>query len=398
MRTRTLTFGLLLGFLSSAGGFGCSSSSNAPTDAGKKSDGGDAASSDGKADMASEAGGDAADGGLTPLQLRGQYLVNVVIGCPDCHTPKNAMGQPDMSKFLAGNANFVVLPNGDKLGSRNLTNDATGLKNRTDDEIKNMFQNGKRPIQEAGDAGTSDGGADDGGAADGGDAGAPAGSNAFLNPVMPYYVFHNMTDADANAIVAYLRTVPGVNNEIPRRGPSFDVPAPANYLDPTKIPQPLDSYTGDKASAMRGRYLASESGLCIECHTEHLMSGPDPLDTTKFFQGGEDFSSFFATTLMIHPISANLTSDNATGLGTWTLMDVLNVLKKGKDKEGMGICPPMPVAAYANLADNDATDIANYIKSLPPATNMINDMCSFPPPAPSDGGADGGDAGDAGGN
>jgi hypothetical protein len=429
MRTRTLTLGLLLGFLSSAWGLGCSSSTSNPPDAGKKNDAGsDATSKDGPSDMASEGGaggmtadgGDAStDGGLTVAQARGKYLVNVVIGCPDCHTPMNAMGMPDTTKFLAGNPNFVVLPNGDKLGSRNLTNDPTGLKNRSDDEIKNMFLNGKRPVQGgssdggAADGGASDGGAADGGAADGGssdggagDGGAaPTGSNAFLNPIMPYYVFHNMAADDADAIVAYLRTVPGVNNEIPRRGPSFDVPAPANYLDPTKIPVPPDTYA-DKASAMRGRYLASQSGLCIECHTKHLMGGADPLDTTKFFQGGEDFSAFFATTLMIHPISANLTSDNATGLGTWSLMDVKNVLLMGKDKEGNGICPPMPISSYAHLMDTDATDIANYIKSLPAATNMINDTCSFPPSdggaPPSDGGgADGGSdagSGDAGGN
>jgi len=420
MRTRTLTFGLLVGFLSSAWGLGCGSSSNGPNIKPTGTDGGGDASSDGKGDMkASEGGGDTAtdgsgDGGLTPLQSRGKYLVTTVIGCPDCHTPMNAMGQPDMTKYLAGNPNFVVLPNGDKLGSRNLTNDATGLKNRSDDEIKNMFLNGKRPIQGGtGDGGVADGGstdgaADGGGSADGGstdgggDGGAPAGSNAFLNPVMPYYVFHNMTDDDANAIVAYLRTVPGVNNEIPRRGPSFDVPAPANYLDPTTIPQPLDTYA-DKASAMRGRYLAAESGLCIECHTKHLMPGPDVLDKTKFFQGGEDFSSFFATTLMIHPVSKNLTSDNATGLGMWSLMDVENVLSMGKDKAGNGICPPMPVASYHNLTAADNADIANYIKSLPPATNMITDTCTFPPVQP-DGGTDGGgtdsgtDAGDAGGN
>ena len=94
--------------------------------------------------------------------------------------------------FLAGNPIFVMLPNGDALGTRNLTNDATGLKNRTDAEIKNMFQNGLRPT---------------------------ATGMAPLNPFMPYYVFHNMTDADADAVVAYLRTVPAVTNTIPRRAP-----------------------------------------------------------------------------------------------------------------------------------------------------------------------------------
>ena len=158
---------------------------------------------------------------------------------------------------------------------------------------------------------------------------------------MPYYVFHNMTDDDANAIVAYLRTVPGVNNEIPRRGPSFDVPAPANYLDTTKIPLPLDTYA-DEASALRGRYLASESGLCIECHTKHLMGGADRSTRRSSSRAARTSRRFFATTLMIHPVSKNLTSDTATGLGTWSRDGHRQRALEGKDKAGNGICPPMP--------------------------------------------------------
>ena len=150
----------------------------------------------GKGGSAGGAGG--AGGGLTTVELRGQYLVDHVFACGDCHTPQGPTG-PVAGKYLAGNADFVALPTGDKLGSRNLTNDATGLKNRSDDEIKNMFRNGTRP--------------------------AATGSEP-LNPIMPYYVFHNVTDADADAIVAYLRTVPAVVNDIPRRGATFDVPRP----------------------------------------------------------------------------------------------------------------------------------------------------------------------------
>ena len=46
------------------------------------------------------------------------------------------------------------------------------------------------------------------------------------------------------------------------------------------------------------------------------------------------------------------------------------------------------MGAYGGLLDSDATDIANYIKSLPPIVNAIVDMCVFPPPAPADGGTD----------
>lgn len=330
-----------------------------------------AAGSAGAAGGAAGAAGGAAGSGvvLNAKQARGKYLVDAVIACGDCHTPQGPNG-PDMTHYLAGNPMFITLPNGDALPTRNLTNDPTGLQNRTDDEIKMMFQNGLRP--------------------------AATGTEA-LNPVMPYYVFHNLDADDADAIVAYLRTVPGVNNMIPRRGASFDVPSPAPPLDVTKLPAPAASYP-NMASALRGQYLAARAGVCVECHTKHLDPGsPTVLDEAHLFEGGEDFSSLFAHSLMIHPVSLNLTSDNATGLGTWSVADIVTVLKQGKDKEGKGICPPMPVGpmgAYGHLTDSDANDIANYIHSLPPKTNMIVDMCSFPPgPPPADGGPSNGDAG-----
>jgi cytochrome c553 len=319
--------------------------------------------------------GDAATGtALTPQQARGEYLVDHVIACPDCHTPTDAMGRPVPGKYMSGTKCFIMLPNGDCLHTRNLTNHETGLKNRTADEIKNMFLNGIRPP------------ATSGGAADAG-----AGPTA-LNPVMPYYVFHNMDGDDADAIVAYLRTIPGVENALPARGPSFDVPAPAPYLDPNVIPLPKAD-APNKESAMHGRYLASKIGLCVECHTQHNMGPGDPIMTAKLFQGGERFPF---PQFPVVPVSKNLTSDPATGLGNWSADDIVRVLKEGKDKDGKGICPPMPVGpmgAYGGLSYEDARDIANYIKSLPPATNQIIDMCSFPFPPPPDGGASPGDGG-----
>jgi cytochrome c553 len=311
--------------------------------------------------------GPGGDGGLTAQQARGQYIVDVLAVCGDCHTPRLPSGAPDMTKYLAGNAEFIVTPGGN-LGSRNLTNDETGLKSRTNAEIKDMFQKGERP----------------------------GATKEFLNPVMPYYVLHNMTDADADAVVAYLRTVPAVVNMIPKRAATFDVPAAAPPLPESKIPTPADTFA-EKASALRGRYLSSQVGACLECHTQHTQPGSATvLDETKIFAGGEDFSMLFGGALK--PVSKNLTS-HATGLADWTVADIVKALKEGKAKDGTGICPPMPVGpmgAYGHLKDEDATDIANYIKSLAPIDNKIVDMCVFPPPAPMDGGTDGGgDASDA---
>src|SRR6187551_314804 len=46
------------------------------------------------------AGGDGE--GLEPLAARGKYLVDHVIACPDCHTPRNEMGAPVADQYMAG--------------------------------------------------------------------------------------------------------------------------------------------------------------------------------------------------------------------------------------------------------------------------------------------------------
>ena len=341
----------------------------------KKSGAGGAGGGAGSLGTAGATGAGGAGGATLAAQIaRGEYIVDHVAACPDCHTPQGPNG-PITGMYLAGNPGFVTLPDGEMLGTRNLTSDVTGLKNRTDAEIKNMFQNGLRPT---------------------------ATGMEPLNPVMPYYVFHNMTDDDADAVVAYLRTVPAVSNDIPRRGAAFDVPAPAPPLGDATIPMPAAT-DPNYASALRGRYLATKAGVCVECHTKHLDAATMPatvLDETKLFAGGEDFSALFATTLMIHPVSKNLTSDLTTGLGMWTAEDVVTAIKMGKAKDGSGICPPMPtgpMGAFGGLTDADAADIANYIKSLPAISNMIVDMCYTSPPTTGAGGAGGGGGGGAGG-
>ncbi len=291
-----------------------------------------------------------AAGGGSDLVAHGKYLVDHVIACPDCHTPRDSSGAPIADQYMAGSECLVKLENGDCLNAKNLTNDETGLKNRTDEEIKRMIRDGVRP--------------------------SATGDEA-LNPVMPYYVFHNMKDEDLDAVIAYLRTIPGVKKEIPRSAEAFALETPAEPIDPSTIPMPDKTYP-EYESAMRGRYLAAESGACMECHTPHNRNSATVLDPEKFFTGGEGFA---IPGLPGKPISANLTSDEDTGLGKWTADDVVKVLKQGIDKEGDRLCPPMPVGpmgAYGGLTDQDAKDIANYILSLPPKVNQIDDVCQLP--------------------
>jgi cytochrome c553 len=290
---------------------------------------------------------------------RGRYIVDHMAICTFCHTPLLPNGTRDTTNFLAGWECFVpagAFPGAGCLNTRNLTNDPTGLMNATDEQIMDAFQNGHRTDGKG------------------------------MVPVMPYAIFHNMSRDDARALVAFLRTVPGVHHQVPANGAFFSnwndgVPgfAVATPVDPGTIPFPIG--ITDFASAQRGRYKASSIALCMECHTPiNTTFTPRLQDMTKPFAGdnvlpfspeqlGLINSGSFMWPAAI--FSANLTSD-ATGLAGWTHDDVMNVLKKGVDRMGHKVCAATHGdvnSPYAGLTDEDANDIANYILALPPINN-----------------------------
>lgn len=290
---------------------------------------------------------------------RGRYLMEHVAGCPDCHTPRKVDGSFDETKKLAGIDCFVdVDPTDDAVGcisTANLTNHATGLMNRTDQQIKDMIQKGERP------------------------------DGKFLNTFMPYWVFGNISAGDMDAIVAYLRSTTGVDHTVTANQPPFDnVPAAAPVVDLDTIPKPRADYD-NQAAAMRGRYLAANVGPCLDCHTQSTEPGsPEPKVWSKAFQGAEPFprDAFGLPPFLPETIySANLTP-HATGLEGWTVADVKKVLKEGISKDGKIVCPPMPAGpggAFGGLSDADAEDIAHFVVSLEPKENAIPNMCAIDP-------------------
>src|SRR4029078_8636716 len=138
--------------------------------------------------------------------------------CPFCHTPRRLDGMPDATRFLAGvDCLFDAVPDDDAAGcisTRNLTNHATGLANASDDEIKDALLNGVRTDGKA------------------------------MFPLMPSWVFHNMTDEDANSIVAYLRTVRPVQHMVMANQPPFLPPEAASpRIDHAHTPKPGERFS-----------------------------------------------------------------------------------------------------------------------------------------------------------
>jgi mono/diheme cytochrome c family protein len=202
-----------------------------------------------------------------------------------------------------------------------------------------------------------------------------------LHPVMPYYVLGNMSDDDADAIVAYLRTVKGVDHMVPPSQPPFTPPEkPAPVVPKDKLPKPSASYK-DKAAAMRGMYLAANFGVCMECHTGRDEMGGFLVD--KLFQGGNRFGRDELGLPPAFPeaiYSPNLTP-HETGIKGYTVDQIADVLKKGIDKDKKPLCPPMPagpMGAFGGITDADAKDIGHYLLSLEPKDNMIPGTCDVP--------------------
>jgi mono/diheme cytochrome c family protein len=203
---------------------------------------------------------------------------------------------------------------------------------------------------------------------------------------MPAFLFHAMPAEHADAIVAYLRTVPGVDHLVPSHEPPFDTP-PALAVPPLDVAllPAVPASAPEAESARRGRSLVGAA--CVGCHTPSSPTqepGASPLDLTRLFAGGRRFRSAILH-LPSPPLPAVVYSQNltqhATGLLGWSANDVVRVLREGKDRGGDGVCRPMPSGpreAFGGLTNEDARDIANYVVLLPGIDHAVPEPCALP--------------------
>jgi mono/diheme cytochrome c family protein len=129
---------------------------------------------------------------------RGKYLVTLG-GCMDCHTPGYFFGKPDMVRYLGGSEVGFEIPGLGVFHGPNLTPDnETGLGTWSEQEIVTAIQTGKRP------------------------------DGRELAPIMPWRAFASLMPADAEAIAAYLKSLPAVKNKVP--GPFGPSEKPSSFV------------------------------------------------------------------------------------------------------------------------------------------------------------------------
>lgn len=115
----------------------------------------------------------------------------------------------------------------------------------------------------------------------------------------------------------------------------------------------------------RGKYLATISG-CNDCHTPGSFFGKR--DMAKTLSGSEVAFEIPGMGAFVGP---NLTPDKETGLGNWSVDQIVAALRTGKRPDGRELAPIMPWRDLASLTDADARSIALYLRNLPPIANKV---------------------------
>src|SRR5262245_20539752 len=169
--------------------------------------------------------------------------------------------------------------------------------------------------------------------------------------LMPSRVWYYLSDEDLGALIAYLKSLPPVDNEMPTTdlGPLGRVMLPLGLLQPESVrnvsvidhdaPRPVAPEPG--VTVEYGKYLAS---TCALCH------GPDLNGQTVQFNGPP-------------VLTPNLTRGGE--MGFWSEEDFVVTLRTGVTPSGHQLKEVMPWKYFAQMTDDELKAVWLYLQSLP---------------------------------
>jgi mono/diheme cytochrome c family protein len=183
----------------------------------------------------------------------------------------------------------------------------------------------------------------------------PDGKSALI---MPSHYFWNFNDEDLGEIIAYLKSLPPVDQEIRKPHSNFlgrallaagmfgkaALPAELIFHDtrPTDIIEPGET-------PAYGEYLALVSG-CQDCHGQDLSGGKNADPAAK--------------------LAPNLTPGGE--LAAWSETDFIKSIKEGITPSGRQLDPvQMPWEHYRNFSEEELRAIWLYVQSLPKLPTTI---------------------------
>jgi cytochrome c len=178
---------------------------------------------------------------------------------------------------------------------------------------------------------------------------------------MPTSFYKALTPRDLDALVAYLRTVPPVRNEVV--APVYKAPQVREvYPDAEK------RYTDEalRDPVIRGQYLVTLSH-CMSCHSAWSKGVSD--FEHGLGKGGRPFSSkviFGLPQSWTSSVAKNITSNKEFGIGAWTDEEIKRAITHGISRDGRELQLPMPYDYFANLSNDDLNAVVAYLRTVPP--------------------------------
>ena len=269
---------------------------------------------------------------------RGEYLVEGIVGCGNCHN-----GRDDDGEFIPGMeyaGNFVINePNGPGPGgvafsayAPNISPDMeTGIGAWTDAEVERAIREGI----------SRDG--------------------RVLGPPMAFPYYREISSDDMDAIIAYLRSRPAVRNEV--EPSTYYIPLPPNWGPP--VEEPIANVPRGN-NVTYGRYLAHSLGHCTQCHTP-LIGGIEDFSQTN--AGGNIFPQPFGYDWAA--LTPNITAHPTDGIGEWTDDEIKRAIVYGISRDGRQLLPFMGFSFYENISDEDLNAIITYLRSLPAMPDYV---------------------------
>lgn len=274
----------------------------------------------------------------TPERIaHGEYLANHIALCMDCHSKR------DWTKFSGPPTPGTLGMGGDlfdqKFGfpgsyyAKNIT--PAGISRYTDGELFRAITTG---VNKEGKA---------------------------MFPVMPFHYYGLMDPEDIKSIIAYIRTIEPIKNDIPESHSDF----PMNFIINTIPHKASPSKRPEKSDVLNyGKYLAN---ACIECHTQfekgQLVAGTE-------FGGGREFP--FPDGSVVR--SANISSDEDSGIGGWDEETFVSLFKAHSDSATLNtnLKPGdfnsiMPWTMLGTMHEEDLKAIFAFLKTVTPIKNEV---------------------------
>jgi mono/diheme cytochrome c family protein len=194
---------------------------------------------------------------------------------------------------------------------------------------------------------------------------APDGTHYF--PAFPYTSFTRMKRQDVLDLKAYLRSIPPVQQA--NKPPAMPWPfrwraAQAVWKWLYFTPGAFEPQRRRSAAWNRGAYLATAMAHCGECHTPRNLFGG--LKRRMAYAGSVEGPD--------GQLAPNITPHETTGIGAWSIPDMVWFLETGLKRNGddvQGLMSEVIEHGYKHLTSDDWQAIAAYIRSLRPIHNKV---------------------------